>query len=59
MQLAASLLVLYFYLNNKAIMKLMMMEQKGMTFDQNFYVVVGKQCRTVNVYAGHQHNILI
>ena len=22
------------------------MEQKGMTFDRDFYVVVGKQCRT-------------
>ena len=35
-----------------------MMEQKGMTFDHDFYVVVGKQCRTENVYEGHQHNIL-
>ena len=35
------------------------MEQKGMTFDHDFYVVVGKQCRTENVYAGHQHNIFI
>ena len=24
------------------------MEQKGMTFDQDFYVDVGKQCRTEN-----------
>ena len=36
-----------------------MMEQKGMTFDHNFYVVVGKQYHTENVYAGHQHNIVI
>jgi hypothetical protein len=35
------------------------MEQKGMTFDHDFYVVVGKQCRTENAYAGHQHNIWI
>ena len=30
------------------------MEQKVMTFDHNFYVVVGKQCRTENAYAGHK-----
>ena len=36
-----------------------MMEQKGMTFDHDFYVVVGKQCRTQNAYTGHQHNIFI
>ena len=24
-----------------------------MTFDHDFYVVVGKQCRTENAYAGH------
>ena len=37
------------------------MEQKGMTFNHDFYVVVGncKQCRTENAYAGHQHNIFI
>ena len=35
------------------------MEQKGMTFDHDFYVVVGKQCCTENAYAGHQHNIFI
>ena len=29
------------------------MEQKGMTFDPNFYAIVGKQCRTENAYAGH------
>ena len=27
------------------------MEQKGMTFDHDFYVVVGKQCRTEKTYA--------
>ena len=37
----------------------LLMEQKGMTFDHDFYVVVGKQCRTENAYAGHQHNIFI
>ena len=30
-----------------------------MTLDHEFYVVVGKQCRTENAYAGHQHNIFI
>ena len=30
-----------------------MIEQKGMTFYHDFYVVVGKQCRTENAYAGH------
>ena len=35
------------------------MEQKGMTYDHNFYVVVGKQYPTENAYAGHQHNIFI
>ena len=35
------------------------MEQKGMTFDHDFYGVVGKQCLTENVNAGHQHNIFI
>ena len=34
------------------------MEQKVMNFDHDFYVVVGKQCRTENAYAGHHHNIL-
>jgi hypothetical protein len=34
------------------------MKQKGMTFDHDFYVVVGKQCRSENAYTGHQHNIL-
>jgi hypothetical protein len=36
-----------------------MIEQKGMTFDHDFYVVVGKQCRTENVYAAHKHKLLI
>ena len=35
------------------------MEQKGMAFDHDLYVVVGKQYRTENAYAGHQHNIFI
>ena len=29
-----------------------MIELKGMTLDHDFYVVVGKQCRTENAYAG-------
>ena len=38
-----------------------LMEQRGMTFDQDFYVVVnvGKQCRAENAYAGLKHNIFI
>ena len=36
-----------------------LMFQEGTTFDYDFYVVVGKQCRTEDVYAGHQHNIFI
>ena len=32
-------------------------EQKGMTFDHDFYVVVGKQCRTENAYAGLTNTI--
>ena len=35
------------------------MNQKGNTLDHDFYVAVGKQCRTENAYAGHQHNIFI
>ena len=31
------------------------MDQKGTTFDHDLYVVVGKQCRTENAYAGHEH----
>ena len=34
-----------------------LMNQKGTTFDHDFYVVVGKQCRTENAYACH--NIFI
>ena len=33
------------------------MIQEGTTFDHDFYVVVGKQCRTENAYVGHQYNI--
>ena len=33
-------------------------EQKGMHLNNDFYVVVGKQCRTENKYTGHQYNIL-
>ena len=44
-----------FYL--RKLYKSKMMEQKGMTFDHDFYVIVGKQCCTENVYADHQHNI--
>ena len=36
-----------------------LIEQKGMTFDHNIYVVIGKQCRTENVYACHKHNTFI
>ena len=28
-----------------------------MTFDHDFYVFDGKQCRTENAYAGHQFTI--
>ena len=35
------------------------MDQEGTTFNNDFYVVVGKQCRTENAYGGHQHNIFI
>ena len=34
-------------------------ELKGMHFNHDFYVVVGKHCRTENVYTGHQHIIFI
>ena len=36
-----------------------MMCQKGTTLDHDFYVVVGKQCRTENASPGHKHNIFI
>ena len=32
---------------------------EGYDFDNDFYVVFGKQCRTENAYAGHQQNIFI
>ena len=35
------------------------MDQKGTILDHDFYVVVGKQCRTESAYADHQHNIFI
>ena len=35
------------------------MDQKGTTLENDFYVVVGKQCRTESAYAGHQHNNFI
>ena len=34
------------------------MIQEGTSLDHDFYVVVGKQCRTENAFTGHQHNIL-
>ena len=37
----------------------MRMCQEGTTFDIDFYVVVGKQCRTENAYTDHQLNIFI
>ena len=36
-----------------------MIHQKGMDLNQDFDVVVGKQCRTENAYMGHQYNIFI
>ena len=33
--------------------------QKGMHFNHDFYVVVGKQCCKENAYTGHQYNIFI
>ena len=35
------------------------MDQKGTTFDHDFYVVVGKQYRTEYAYAGHQHQLIL
>ena len=35
------------------------MELKGMTLGHDFYVVVGKQCRTENALTGHQYNIFM
>ena len=37
--------------------KLTKIFQKGIDLNHDFYVVVGKQYRTENVYTGHQHNI--
>ena len=37
----------------------LLMYQKGTSLAHDFYIVVGKQCRTENAYAGHQHNIFI
>ena len=34
-------------------------ELKGLHLDPNFNVVIGKQGRTENAYAGHQYNIFI
>ena len=36
-----------------------MIHQKGIDLNHDFYAVVGKECRTENVYTGHLHNILI
>ena len=49
---AVSFKCIYIHWNKKMI-------QEGTTFDHDFYVVVDKQCRTENAYAGHQHNIFI
>ena len=35
------------------------MDQKGDTFDHDFFVVFGKHCRTENLYVVHQHNIFL
>ena len=35
------------------------MRQKGIDFNHDFYVVVGKQCRTENAYTGHKYKIFI
>ena len=36
-----------------------MIYQKGKHLNHDFYVAVGKQCRTENAYKGHQYNIFI
>ena len=33
--------------------------QKDIDLNHDFYVIVGKQCRTENAYTGHQYNIFI
>ena len=47
------------YIEGKVILLNIYMCQKGTILDHDFYVVVGKQCRIENAYAGHQHNIFI
>ena len=39
--------------------KHLMVRQKGIDLNHDFYVVVGNQCRTENAYTGHQHIIVI
>ena len=34
-----------------------MIDQKGMHLNHNFFVVVGKQCRTENAYMGHANTV--
>ena len=48
-----------YFIEGKVILLKIYMCQKGTTLDHDFYVVVGKQCRIENAYAGHQHNISI
>ena len=43
-----SLNLLYLAINHN-----IFMIQEGTTLDHDFYVDVGKQCRTENAYAGH------
>ena len=40
-------------LQHLLIIQNIMMELKAMTLDHDFYVVVGKQCRTENAYTGN------
>ena len=47
-------IVFYSALSSKYVMC-----QKGIDLNHDFYVVVGKQCRTENVNTGNQHNIFI
>ena len=39
--------------------KIPWMRKKGIDLNQDFYVVVDKQCHTENAYTGHQYNIFI
>ena len=48
-----------YFIEGKVILLKIYTCQKGTTLDHDFYVVVGKQCRIENAYAGHQHNISI